>query len=254
MRRVDDRQPAGEHPAGAGRRARRCPSTTAVISRLETRTSTRRPANAGVDRVVVAIDPHQRLGRHPDAPGGGQCRASAPATAASARAPRPAARPGPPGWCDAPGRWPSPSTRRAGPGSPVVGEHAAGLEVGAHEPVRTLQHALGLRITRLAGSPTRPTADRRTRRTLQSDGRPRRSPPRDPTPASPATPPTGVRLRARPHRMSGASLLKISVPAIARDQHTSQVTTQPRRRAAHDPTGMCSPGSHRSHCTSSPGR
>ena len=33
--------------------------------------------------------------------------------------------------------------------------------------------------------------------------------------------PSRVRLRARPHRMSGASLLKISVPAIARDQHTS---------------------------------
>ncbi len=38
------------------------------------------------------------------------------------------------------------------------------------------------------------------------------------------------RLRAKPQRMSGASLLKISVPASARDQHTSQVTTQPRRR------------------------
>ena len=39
--------------------------------------------------------------------------------------------------------------------------------------------------------------------------------------------------------MSGASLLKISVPAIARDQHTSHVTTQPRRRCPC-PTGMCS--------------
>ena len=42
-------------------------------------------------------------------------------------------------------------------------------------------------------------------------------------------PPNLVRFLASPHRMSGASLLKIKLPAIARDQHTSQVTTQPRR-------------------------
>jgi transposase len=42
--------------------------------------------------------------------------------------------------------------------------------------------------------------------------------------------PSLTRFRARPNRISGASLLKTSAPAIARDQHTSHVTTQPRRR------------------------
>ena len=61
-------------------------------------------------------------------------------------------------------------------------------------------------------------------------------------------------LRQRPApRMSGASLEKISAPASTRDQHNSQVTTQPRR-SGPDPTGIGSRGSHRSHCTSSPGR
>jgi hypothetical protein len=55
-----------------------------------------------------------------------------------------------------------------------------------------------------------------------------------------------VRLRAKPNRMSGASLLNTRMPAIARDQHTSQVTTQPRRSWPW-PTEMCSRGSHRSH-------
>jgi FtsP/CotA-like multicopper oxidase with cupredoxin domain len=35
--------------------------------------------------------------------------------------------------------------------------------------------------------------------------------------------------RPTPHKMSGASLEKISAPAITRDQHSSAVTTQPRR-------------------------
>jgi hypothetical protein len=35
-----------------------------------------------------------------------------------------------------------------------------------------------------------------------------------------------VRLRAKPHRTSGASFENTNVPAITRDQHTSQVTTQ----------------------------
>ena len=56
-----------------------------------------------------------------------------------------------------------------------------------------------------------------------------------------------------PHRMSGASLEKISAPAISRDQHSSAATTQPRLVCPW-PTGTGSRGSHKSHCTNSPGR
>src|SRR3954469_8669023 len=38
-----------------------------------------------------------------------------------------------------------------------------------------------------------------------------------------------AQIARHPQRMSGARLLKISVPAITRDQHSSLVTTQPRR-------------------------
>jgi hypothetical protein len=41
--------------------------------------------------------------------------------------------------------------------------------------------------------------------------------------------PSRVRFLDSPARMSGASLLKIKVPAIARDQHDCEVTTHPRR-------------------------
>ena len=71
----------------------------------------------------------------------------------------------------------------------------------------------------------------------RSDARRRRSRPRDPTPASPAARRSAQDTGARPHRMSGASLEKISVPAITRDQHSSAVTTQPRRVCPW-PTGI----------------
>src|SRR5205807_230201 len=61
------------------------------------------------------------------------------------------------------------------------------------------------------------------------------------------------RQRPRPHKISGASLEKIRLPAITRDQHTSAVTTQPRR-SCPCPTGTWPLGSHRSHWMSSPGR
>jgi hypothetical protein len=53
--------------------------------------------------------------------------------------------------------------------------------------------------------------------------------------------------------MSGACLEKISAPAITRDQHNSAVTTH-ARLVWPCPTATGSLGSHRSHCTSSPGR
>jgi hypothetical protein len=50
-----------------------------------------------------------------------------------------------------------------------------------------------------------------------------------------------------------ASLEKISAPATMGDQHSSAVTTHPRR-VCPCPTGTSSRGSHRSHWTRSPGR
>jgi hypothetical protein len=44
-----------------------------------------------------------------------------------------------------------------------------------------------------------------------------------------ASTPIRPKQRPRPQRMSGASLLKIKLPTITLDQHTSAVTTYPRR-------------------------
>jgi hypothetical protein len=49
-------------------------------------------------------------------------------------------------------------------------------------------------------------------------------------------PPIRSRQRPTPQRMSGASLEKINAPAITRDQHSSAVTTQPRRDLARSET------------------
>ncbi len=131
----------------------------------------------------------------------------------------------------------------------VVREHPARLEVRAHEPVRALEQPLRLRVARPRGSPSRPRAARRTRRTRRSGGRQRRSRPPGPRPASPAAPRAAPDSAPSPHRMSGASLLNISVPAIARDQHTSHghhpATTRlpvpDRDRARAAPTDRTAP-------------
>ena len=204
-------------------------STTAVICGLGDADLDATTGERRVDRVVVAINPDERLRRHPDH-----------LAAVDVRHPRwqrshPSLLLDEPLGRDRANRPMHPPVGLLGPRvEPVlevemVREHPARLEVRAHEPVRALQQRPSPADRAPRGSPSRPPAARRTRRTPRSGGRPRRSlDSRSQTNFS-GNAPSRPRFRASPSRMSGASLLKTSVPAIARDQHTSQVTTQPRR-------------------------
>jgi hypothetical protein len=102
--------------------------------------------------------------------------------------------------------------------------------------MRALKRSLRLRIPRLEDHP--PQLEPNAKRTHPSSNRPQnaangsvaRPPaaiaaPRSHTSFS-GSAPNRVRLRANPHRTSGASFENTNVPAITRDQHTSQVTTQ----------------------------
>jgi len=110
-----------------------------------------------------------------------------------------------------------------------VREHPTRLEVRTHEPVRTLQHTLRLRIPRLQDHPPdRQLPAERGKRLRRPAKRPDRGLP---------IPHQLLRQRPQPPKIPREAeqdvrrlLLKINVPSIARDQHTSHVTTHPRRR------------------------
>jgi hypothetical protein len=111
----------------------------------------------------------------------------------------------------------------------LVGKAPAGLEVRPQIAVRALEHALGLRVTRLEDDPPDPE--------LTAEGSELRcgcpppawiAPSRSHTSFS-GSAPSRRRQRRMPQAMSGHSLEKTSAPSTARDQHSSAVTTQPRR-------------------------
>jgi hypothetical protein len=105
-----------------------------------------------------------------------------------------------------------------------VREPAAGLEVRTQEPVRALNDSFGLRIGRLEDDPadlelTAERGERLARATATSDCGlpiPHQLLRQHPQPNKTAT---------QTHKMSEGSLEKIRLPAITRDQHTSAVTT-----------------------------
>ena len=78
MLRVGERQPASERATMPSTRAHRCRAPRRITWVWETRTSTRRPGEPRVDRVVVAINPEIRLLRHAHHVGAGRCQAAAP--------------------------------------------------------------------------------------------------------------------------------------------------------------------------------
>ena len=85
---------ARERRARAGRRARRCPARPRVTSRWSTRTSTRRPTSARVERVVVGVEAQVADRAGPACTQRRSVSGIAPAAAPSPRARRRAGRPG----------------------------------------------------------------------------------------------------------------------------------------------------------------
>ena len=105
-------------------------------------------------------------------------------------------------------------------GLEVIGaaEAASRFEVGAHEAVESLQHALGLGVARPRGCARRPAGRRRRRRRPRSGARRRRgSPPRGPRRRSRAGRPSWAMQRLIPQSRSGIWREKISAPAPARE-------------------------------------
>ena len=106
MRRVGDRQAAGEHAAVPARELAGVQHDRGDLrsARREPRRDGRRTAGRSSSR---CDRPARTAAPGPGAPGGGRGRASWRAAAASASAPPRAARPGPPGSCGAPAGSPS---------------------------------------------------------------------------------------------------------------------------------------------------
>ena len=230
-------------------------STTAVTSRLGDPQLDAAAGERGVDRVVVAVDPENgccgtrttwRRSRSGIRAGSGRIRSRllgeplgrdrpdravhplvgllAPAcrTGLGSRGGSRTRRPGSKferiNRCER-------SSRPFACGSPGLQDHPPNLELAA-EP--------GERIGRTATA--------------------RRSRPRYPRPASPATPQAAQACGRDPTGCPAPPCEKISVPA--NDPRPAQLArSRPSRDATgRDRPGSCSRGSHRSHCTNSPGR
>ena len=108
-----------------------------------------------------------------------------------------------------------------------VREAPTGQKVGAHEPVRALEHALGLGVAGVEDDPADPELPAERRECIGRAASGAIAPSRSHTSFS-GSAPILLRQRPRPQRMSGACLEKINAPASTRDQHNSKVTTQPR--------------------------
>ena len=125
-------------------------------------------------------------------------------------------------------------------------------EVGAHEPVRSLKDSLRLRISRLQDDPANTELPAERDKLSRSGGRDRRSRPLGPTPASPAA----------PDPAKAAAEAREDVRRLLReDQDASDQPRPTQLRGHHIPAALLTMtnrnqlrGSHRSHCTNSPGR
>ena len=223
MRRVGDRQAAGERaavPAGELAGVQDDRGDLALGDANLDATARER----GIDRVVVAIDTQNGCCGTRTTIRRSQSGKTA-AAAASARTPRSAVRPGRHGRCDAPAAltfshqpsncsWKSSGFANCRPGSKF------------DRMKRCERSSSPLACASPASRITQPTPSCPQNAANASVGRP---PPaiaasRSQTSFS-GSAPIRDKQRPRPHRMSGASLEKISAPAITRDQHSSAVTT-----------------------------
>ncbi len=152
MRRIDKGEPAGEHSAMAGRHLAGIEHDRGDLA-LGNADLDAAPSEGRVDRVVVAIDPDERLRRHPDD------RSAVDVGHARGERPHPRTLLDKALRGDRADRPMHPVVHLVGPRVEavliveVVREHAARLEVRTHEPVRALQQALRLRIACLEDHP-----------------------------------------------------------------------------------------------------